>query len=410
LSGLADRIRGIVRPSAAGLSPPVTDESQITNRESLERLEGERQEGTFVIERARPPQSRHGGDAVGTYAACLDEAALAVRLFAPTARGPLVFFDLETTGLSGGAGTIAFLVGCGSFQPDGGFVTRQFLLTTPAEERRLLEHVHGELSAAGAIVSFNGKSFDAPLLESRFAFHRIARTLAEQPHVDTLHPARQFWGSVGGGDCSLVSLERRLLGVRRAGDVDGFEVPARYFRFVRTGDAGPLEAVLEHNRLDLLTLAALTVRLLALAHGGEGAARDAREAIALGRLYARAGEHQRARDAFERGVELASLRGDGQSTVDALRGLAALLRRARDYQHAAACWRRLIDLDECPSAVAREAAEALAIHHEHRVRDLEAARQFALRSLKETERTPRWVAGVRYRMARIDRKLSGRLL
>jgi hypothetical protein len=207
-----------------------------------------------------------------------------------------------------------------------------------------------------------------------------------------------------------VSLERRLLGVRRAGDVDGFEVPARYFRFVRTGDAGPLEAVLEHNRLDLLTLAALTVRLLALAHGGEGAARDAREAIALGRLYARAGEHQRARDAFERGVELASLRGDGQSTVDALRGLAALLRRARDYQHAAACWRRLIDLDECPSAVAREAAEALAIHHEHRVRDLEAARQFALRSLKETERTPRWVAGVRYRMARIDRKLSGRLL
>ena len=410
MSGLADRIRRIVRPSLTSPLPSVTGGSDVLNCQSLERLEGERHEGTFVIERARTPQSRHGADSVGTYAACLDEAASDLRLFASTARSPLVFFDLETTGLSGGAGTIAFLVGCGTFQPDGGFVTRQFLLTAPSEERRLLEHVHGELSAAGAIVSFNGKSFDAPLLESRFAYHRIARTLADQPHIDALHPARQFWGNAGGSDCSLVSLERRLLGVRRAADVDGFEVPARYFQFVRTGDAGPLEAVLEHNRLDLLTLAALTARLLALARSGAGEARDAREAIALGRLYARAGEQQRARDAFERGVELASLRDDGHSTVDALRGLAGLLRRAREYHHAAACWRRLIDLDECPSAVAREAAEALAIHHEHRVRDLEAARQFALRGLKETERTPRWVAGVRYRVARIERKLSGRLL
>jgi len=426
LSVLSDRIRAIVRPPAEP-SARSTDESQIASPHSLASLGGDWREGTFVIERTWAPESRHGRDAIGTYAACADEAASAVRLLAPAARAPLVFFDLETTGLSGGAGTIAFLVGCGSFQRDGGFIARQFLLTTPAGERGLLEQVHGELAAAGAIVSFNGKSFDGPLLESRFAYHRLARTLAEQPHVDALHPARQFWASSNAAppaprwsnpgapasrcaDCSLVSLERRLLGVVRAGDVDGFEVPSRYFQFLRTGDERPLEAVLEHNRLDLLTLAALTARLLALAHGGAGAARDGREGVALGRIYARAGEDRRARDAFERGIELAASRDDGQSMVDGLRGLAGLLRRTRDYQRAAVCWRQLIELDECPSAVAREAAEALAIHHEHRVRDLEAAKQFALRSLKETERTPRWVAGVRYRVARIERKLSGRLL
>ncbi len=206
-----------------------------------------------------------------------------------------------------------------------------------------------------------------------------------------------------------MSLERRLLGVRRTGDVDGFEVPARYFQFVRTGDARPLEAVLEHNRLDLLTLAALTARLLRLARAGPEDARDAREAIALGRLYARADDPSRARPAYTRALELAGCADDPSAILEALRGLAIVLRRAREYHDAARCWRQMLDMAECPAAAAREAAEALAIHHEHRVCDLAAAKTFALRSL-ETQRTPRWSEGVRYRVARIERKLSGRLL
>ena len=402
MSLLTDRIRGIVKapPAAAAPGPG-------PGPRDLSSLDGEWLDGCFTVRRRWAPAARHGREAIGTFAECLDEAATTAALFGAGARAPFAFFDLETTGLSGGAGTLAFLVGCGSFQDGGGFETKQFLLTTHADERSLLERVHAELASAGAIVSFNGKSFDAPLLESRFAYHRLARTLTRQPHLDALHPARQFWSS-SSADCSLVALERRLLGVTRIGDVDGFEVPARYFQFLRSGDARPLEAVLEHNRLDLLTLAALTARLLYLARVGPDAARTAREAIALGRVYTRADDRARARDAFTRGVELAAA-DDPSAIVDALRGLALLLRRAREYADAAACWRRLIDLRACPPAIAREAAEALAIHHEHRVRDLDAAKRFALRSL-EVERTPRWADGVRCRVARIERKLSARLL
>lgn len=415
MSALSDRIRGIVRPAA---NPPTqtADDSRNPKRAaaSLAPLKGEWSGGCFVVERRWTPEARHGREAIGTYAGYLDDASAAAPLFAAgaSARPPFVFFDLETTGLSGGAGTLAFLVGCGSFTAEGGFAVRQFLLATPADEQALLAQVHGALTAAGTIVSFNGKSFDAPLLESRFAYHRLARTIAEQPHLDALHPVRQFWPA---HDCSLGSIERRLLGVRRVGDVDGFEMPARYFQFLRSGDARPLAAVFEHNAHDLLTLGALTARLLGLAHIGPEAARDAREAIALGRIYARAADDRRSREAFTCAVDLAGTTDDPEATVDALRGLAMVLRRARDYHAAAACWRRLVDMDACPPAIVREAAEALAIHHEHRVRDFAAAKTFALRSL-EMQRTPRWAEGVRYRVARIDRKLgnagstTGRLL
>jgi hypothetical protein len=256
-------------------------------------------------------------------------------------------------------------------------------------------------------VSFNGKSFDAPLLETRYLFHRLEWIGAALPHLDVLHPARRFWGSAierafharvdcAGGhvahNCSLVGLERQVLGVRRTGDVPGFEIPSRYFQFVRSGDGRPIAAVLEHNRLDLLSLAGLTARLLHLVSAGASAACDAREALALGRLYTRAGLDARAREAYEHALSRASMErarsslvGVGSSVaihIESARALAVCLRRARRFDEAAACWRQLLDVGGCPPHVAREATEALAIHHEHRVRDLAAAKVFALRNLE----------------------------
>ena len=193
-----------------------------------------------------------------------------------------------------------------------------------------------------------------------------------------------------------------MLGV---GDVPGFEIPGRYFQFVRSGDAGPLVDVLEHNRLDLLSLAALTARLLHLVRVGPGDARDAQEMLALGRVYERAGLDARARQAFEGAVEMG---GRADTTIDALRALGLSLRRSRRYMEAAACWRRLLDEPGCPRHIACEASEAMAIHHEHRVRDLAAARTFALRSLENVERgrPPARTEAVVRRLARIARKID----
>ncbi len=432
MSAFADRIRGIVAPRvgadpgvgpAAGghLGPPLLE----SHVDLAAVLDGAWRGGCFVEERRWEPAAQHGRVRIGELASQLDQSSAEAPMFtggnggAP-ARPPFVFFDLDTTGLSGGAGTLAFLVGCGWFETDGAFVTRQFLLARHADERPLLDTVAGELSRAGALVSFNGKSFDAPLLESRFQYHRLPWIGGATPHIDVLHPARRFWKD--GDGCSLQALERQLLGVRRVGDVPGFEIPARYFQFVRSGDARPLAAVLEHNRLDLLTLAALTARLLQTTRSGPGAAADPREALALGHVYARADRHaqgvvgastggafeDRAMAAYRRALERCrSPRGAYDPVrIDALRALALTCRRARRHDEAASCWSELIATRGCPAPIAREATEALAIHHEHRRRDLTAAKAFALLSL-ESGVGGAWTESVRHRLSRIEKKMEG---
>ena len=427
MSSLADRIRAVIGttnpvariPDESRIPSPesrVPGESRIPNPESpdLSTLGGEWRANCFVVERRLNAAARHGREVVGALAQLLDETSSEARMYTAGAPAPppLMFFDLETTGLSGGAGTLVFLVGCAWFEDDGSFVTRQFLLTRYADERPLLEAVAVELARAGALVSFNGKSFDAPVLETRYLFHRLTWIGGRLPHLDVLHPARRFWRTSVGyrdGGCSLVALEKQILCARRVGDVPGFEIPGRYFRFVRTGDPRPIAAVLEHNRLDLLTLAALTARLLHLTRMGPEAARDAQETLALGHVYARAGCETRARAAYRHAIDRCrSPRGAYDVIrIEALRQLALAWRRARLYEEAASCWSELLDVRGCPPAIAREAAEALAIHHEHRRRDLTAAKTFALQTL-ETAPPPTWVNAARHRLARLEKKM-GRL-
>jgi uncharacterized protein YprB with RNaseH-like and TPR domain len=422
LSAFADRIRGVVSGGVNRTAPPIAPAppadheaghappASQTQTPDLSALGGAWQDAVYVVDREWGPQASHGRERVGELATRLHGAAEdAGSLFASGTRPrvPLVFFDLETTGLSGGAGTHAFLVGCGWFDADR-FVTRQFLMTRYSDERPMLQTVARELRKAGAIVSFNGKSFDAPVLETRYLFHRLEWFGGGMAHIDVLHPARQFWKR---DDCSLVALEQQLIGHRRIGDVPGFEIPARFFQFVRSGNAAPLAPVLQHNRLDLLSLASLTARLLDLARRGPGAARDTREAVALGRVYARAGADERAWEAFSRAVAIcrAPATAYDPAKIDALRGLALTCRRIRRYEEAARHWQTLLAIRGCPETLAAEAAEALAIHHEHRLRDFESARSFALRSLEQVERgnRPSRTQAVKHRLGRLDRKLEG---
>jgi uncharacterized protein YprB with RNaseH-like and TPR domain len=371
----------------------------------------------LVVDRVYRPGHRHGRVTLADSLPPRSGVWPRLALLAGTDCAPrALFVDLETTGLAGGAGTYAFLVGCAWF--DGAlFRTRQFLLSNFTAERALLEAVAEVAQSAGTVVTYNGKSFDLPLIETRFVLHRMQTPFAGIPHVDMLHPARRLWrepapeageplGRGGDSACRLSTLEQTLCGHEREGDVPGFEIPARYFRFVRSGDPRPLAAVLEHNRLDLISLALVTARAAQLLDEGPGSATTAREALGLGRLYERAELHALASGAFARAAGIdGDLRADLLTRAEGLRAYATLARRQRRHTDAADAWQRLIALRRCPPHFVREAMEALAVHHEHRLRDPRSAHTFAQQSLHLQSTQGRRNA-LNHRLARLNRKLA----
>jgi uncharacterized protein len=408
VSSLADRLRGIVSPSpkaSAQQAPGSLDrrgELVSSGREdTAEILGGEWRNDFLIVERKYSPGYRHGHIAVADAAPPGEGWSRLNLLGGGDSR--CLFLDLETTGLAGGAGTYAFLVGLAWF--DGcTFRVRQFFLASYAAERMLLQAVHEVVDDMDTVVTYNGKSFDLPVLETRYVMNRMATPFADVPHVDMLHPARRLWRRDDEeSNCRLTMLEQTLCGHRREGDVPGFEIPARYFHYVRTGDARQLEAVLEHNRLDLLSLALLTSRAVQLLEDGPESSRMAREALGLGQLYERAGLPHDARAAFKRATSLPV--ADTTTRAEALRALAIACRRGRDYEEAATAWQEILDLRGCPASIAREATEALAVHHEHRLRDPRSARTFALRSLRLPV-TPARRESIEHRLARLNRKLG----
>jgi tetratricopeptide (TPR) repeat protein len=229
-----------------------------------------------------------------------------------------------------------------------------------------------------------------PFMETRWAFHRAVPPTDDVPHFDMLPPARRLWSRRGltlaeaassleseSEGCSLTALERRVLGFHRHGDVPGFEIPARYFHFLRTGDASSIEGVLDHNRHDIVSLAVVMSHALWLVQEGADACREPIEHAALGRIYERAGDVESAVRAFE----MAASGDDAAVAAHALWNAGVLLRRQKRYVEAAAAWQRIVDLPPRDRRrlghLVRRAVEALAIHHEHRVHDLEVARRFA---------------------------------
>jgi uncharacterized protein YprB with RNaseH-like and TPR domain len=324
-------------------------------------------------------------------------------------RAPVVFLDLETTGLSGGAGTVAFLVGFGWFEA-GAFRTRQFLLPGFGGERALLEAAAEVIAGAGGLVTYNGKTFDLPVMETRWLFQRMSPSWDGVPHVDLLHLARRLWGrredgAASGLDtgCRLVALEHALLGVVRVGDVSGWEIPTRYFDYIRDGDAARLAPILHHNRLDLVSLGCLTARAARLlGEGAEGAA-DGCELVGLGREYVRRGDEVRAEDCFRRALERHDVLAE--TRAEALYGLARLLRHRRDHVPAAELWHELARSRAAHGLLRHEAKEALAVHYEHRARDLGLANRWA-REAVEISTSPRQREQLARRLSRLDRKMS----
>jgi uncharacterized protein len=262
--------------------------------------------------------------------------ARAARLAANPAKW--LFLDTETTGFARGAGTYAFLVGL-AWWDCGGIRIEQLFMRDHQEEYSVLLELARRMNERPVLVTFNGKSFDWPLLETRFRMTRAIKAPPIETHLDFLHPARQIW-RLHTGSVRLSHLERTVLGSRALGwsrrdDLDSSCIPQLYFDYLSGRSAARIESVFRHNRMDLRGLAALAGRVLELisdAGGITANGHDGLELYGIARLLARQGEHARARVLCSRALEL----GVPDNIAEMVQAdLARIIKRGRRLQRAA---------------------------------------------------------------------------
>jgi uncharacterized protein len=304
-----------------------------------------------------------------------------------------LFIDTETTGLSGGTGTHVFLVGVGRFD-SGGFTVRQYFLRHPGEERALLAAIDADISNASSMVTYNGRSFDIPMLETRFRMHHHSVRLPDH-HVDLLHTARAVWKHRL-SNCSLGSIERDVLGVERVDDSPGWMIPEMYFSYLRSRRVDTLRNVFNHNQQDIVSLS----RLAGLIQGfqaGIVAPNHPSDRLGVALVQLRSGSENRALETII--SECFSPLAPPILRYRSLRAASSVLKRQRRYSEAVKLWQE--GLGDPDRTVRLFAAEELAKHLEHRSRDHVAALQIA-RSAADAAR----LAGDRQMLASLERRVS----
>jgi uncharacterized protein YprB with RNaseH-like and TPR domain len=295
-----------------------------------------------------------------------------------------LFLDTETTGLAGGTGTYAFLVGL-AWWDAGGLQVEQLFMRDFSEEHSLLHELSARVARRPVLVTFNGKSFDWPLLESRFTMTRSIAAPKLAAHLDLLHPARALW-KLRLGSVRLVELERRVLdaprlGWRRDDDVASALIPQFYFDYLRGGPTEPLAGVVRHNQMDLRGLAALFGKINALLSGDNGNNEqiDSLDLFGLSKFLQHRGDAARAHSACVQALD-AGL--PAELRPKACRELALMTKRRGEHQRAAEIWREIVAAPEDGVY----ACEQLAIHYERHAKDLSRAAEFAQLALANLRR------------------------
>ncbi|HNN11994.1 MAG TPA: ribonuclease H-like domain-containing protein [Anaerolineales bacterium] len=312
------------------------------------------------------------------------------------------FLDTETSGVSGGTGTVAFLVGVARFM-DGKFTLRQFFLRDPSEEAAMLEALIDFLAPCEGLVTFNGKSFDAPLLLTRYSLHRIPSPFKEYAHIDLLPLARRLWRDRLPSR-ALKYLEEHVLGFTRSSEeVPGYEVPWLYFDYLRTGDARPLGGVFYHNAMDVVAMAALLGHVSELlADPYNGTVEHGLDFIALGKLFEDLGHWDEAARLFERGLELGLEEADFGVAV---KRISVLQKRRGDLSRAVELWEAAAKQGHIYAFV------ELAKYYEHNQRDIKASLKWAGAARKKAEKADlpayirtHWLQEIDHRLERLQRK------
>ena len=330
----------------------------------------------YLIEERYPLEHIHGNRHLGEYFGYNAQLAAEIARDASLAEvdlARLLFVDTETTGLVGGAGTIAFLIGVGAFEGND-FVLRQFFLHDPAEETAMLYLLDSQIDSSEGFVSFNGRVFDIPLVEMRFRISLRKRlSLTSWPHLDLLFPARRLWKREL-PDCSLGTLERSVLGVQRSGeDVPGEWIPGIYLDYLRTGDLSELKRVVYHNRVDILSLVGLSVEILSRHQIDAISDLTGAEALGVARWHEGAGRGKSAENAYRAAVES----DDKGIRVEALRHWTAHLKRGGQRQLAVEAWEYWYELAQDDPRPCVE----LAKYYEWHLKDLERAADWSQQAL-----------------------------
>ena len=319
-----------------------------------------------------------------------------------------VFVDTETSGLAGGAGTVTFLVGAGYFHEDM-FRLDQCFMRDYDDEAAMLHYLATLFERFDTVVSYNGKSFDLPLLRTRFIQHRIPPRVTESSHFDLVHAARRIW-KLRLRDCSLGNVEREVLDIERTGDIPSYLIPQLWLQYLNHRNARPLEGVFYHHQMDILSLAALTGWLSQCLETPDALGFDCmddRQAIL--RLQVRQKQYT---DAIQTGQTLLQSLDSLELRKSCLELIAQAAKRCADWEQMTEALEQLIE--EIPESI--DTRIELAKHYEHRARDLESARQQVQECLTMLDtgtlsdsvspyHGERYKAALEKRLARLQRKL-----
>lgn len=405
LAELRKRIAKIDRKYAAAPLPPADSPAAFGPEEYLAGDEIETPHGRhFETERTWERHRRHGSMDIATLQDLPRDllAAISGGAIADSHPGEWAFLDTETTGLAGGSGTVAFLVGVGRITEQG-FHVRQFFMREHGEEASLLHALSAHLAQFKILITYNGRTYDQPLLETRYRLSRFRPPFAALEHLDLLHGARRLW-RLRFDSCRLVELENQILGVERQGDLPGEMIPYVYFEYLRKREAHKLVPIFHHNANDILTLACLTGIVpwafqdpenAPLAHGAE--------CVGLARWLRQAGQLDVAARLLRKGID--------QGVADELlwRTLwdLALLERKRERPDAALAL--FTELSTARNPFRARAYEELAKHFEHREKNWTLALEMT-RAARSVEDSP----ALQRREQRLEKrgrtKAAGRLL
>jgi uncharacterized protein YprB with RNaseH-like and TPR domain/alpha-D-ribose 1-methylphosphonate 5-triphosphate synthase subunit PhnG len=311
-----------------------------------------------------------------------------------------LFLDTETTGLSGGTGTFAFLIGLGWCEAQD-FVVCQLFARDFHEEAPMLTVLQEMASEKRFLVTFNGRAFDVNLLSARFILNRLSDPLAGMPHLDLLPASRRLAGHRL-ENCRLTTLESEVLRLSRTSDVPGWEIPGRYFAWLRSGDGALLEDVFHHNRLDIVSMAALAVHFSdLLTRGHEHPCPHQGDLLAAARLHLCRGNAQTAHTL----LEMLARSSDRLVAREASKDLSLVHKRAGGWEEAVRLWQDMM----CRDPLDLFAAEELAKWLEHRKKDHARAIGIVEALLEGSPSlSPAERAGLSHRLERLRRRSSSR--